>query len=173
MKVKVKKRNEDAVIPSRAYDRDFGYDVVAISEEQIAPNVWKYGIGLAFQIERGHEVIAESESKIKFPNGADLFLDTTVDIRKSPINLSIDFRPRSSVWKTGMVLSNCEGTIDELYRGEVSAIFYHVMPDMERYHIGDKIGQIKLGMAFPMEFVEVDELDDTERGENGYGSSGR
>lgn len=34
MKVKVKKLNEDAVIPSRAYDRDFGYDVVAISEEQ-------------------------------------------------------------------------------------------------------------------------------------------
>ena len=173
MKVKVKKLNEDAVIPSRAYDRDFGYDVVAISEEQIAPNVWKYGIGLAFQIERGHEVIAKSESNIKFPNGADLFLDTTVDIRKSPINLSIDFRPRSSVWKTGMVLSNCVGTIDEGFVSGISAIFYHVMPDMPRYRIGDKIGQIKLGMAFPMEFVEVDELDDTERGENGYGSSGR
>ena len=94
-------------------------------------------------------------------------------MRQSPLNLSIDFRPRSSVWKTGMVLSNCEGTIDELYRGEVFAIFYHVMPDMPRYRIGDKIGQIKLGMAFPIEFVAVDELDDTERGENGYGSSGR
>lgn len=169
MKVKVKKLNEDAVIPSRAYDRDFGYDVVAVSQEEIAPNVWKYGIGLAFQIERDWETILKGQKL------SDFFVDndTKIDMRQSPLNLSIDFRPRSSVWKTGMVLSNCEGTIDELYRGEVSAIFYHVMPDMPRYRTGDKIGQIKLGMAFPMEFVEVDELDDTERGENGYGSSGR
>ena len=169
MKVKVKKLNEDAVIPSRAYDRDFGYDVVAVSQEEIAPNVWKYGIGLAFQIERDWETILKGQKL------SDFFVDndTKIDMRQSPLNLSIDFRPRSSVWKTGMVLSNCEGTIDELYRGEVSAIFYHVMPNMPRYRVGDKIGQIKLGMAFPMEFVEVDELDDTERGENGYGSSGR
>lgn len=169
MKVKVKKLNEDAVIPSRAYDRDFGYDVVAVSEEEIAPNVWKYGIGLAFQIERDWEIMLKGQKL------SDFFVDnnTRIDMRQSPLNLSIDFRPRSSVWKTGMVLSNCEGTIDELYRGEVSAIFYHVLPDMPRYRIGDKIGQLKLGMAFPMEFVEVDELDDTERGENGYGSSGR
>lgn len=169
MKVKVKKLNKDAVIPSRAYDRDFGYDVVAVSEEEIAPNVWKYGIGLAFQIERDWETILKGQKL------SDFFVnnDTKIDMRQSTLNLSIDFRPRSSVWKTGMVLSNCEGTIDELYRGEVSAIFYHVMPDMPRYRIGDKLGQIKLGMAFPMEFVEADELDDTERGENGYGSSGR
>lgn len=172
MKVKVKKLNEDAVIPSRAYDRDFGYDVVAVSEEEIAPNVWKYGIGLAFQIERGLELL-DNGSKENIKGAIICIGPYTIDMKKSKLNLSIDFRPRSSVWKTGMVLSNCEGTIDELYRGEVSAIFYHVMPDMPRYRIGDKIGQLKLGMAFPMKFVEVDELDNTERGENGYGSSGR
>lgn len=169
MKVKVKKLNEEAVIPSRAYDKDFGYDVVAVSEEEIAPNVWKYGIGLAFQIERDWETILKGQQFTNF----HVDNDTRIDMRQSPLNLSIDFRPRSSVWKTGMVLSNCEGTIDELYRGEASAIFYHVLTNMPRYRVGDKIGQIKLGMAFPMEFVEVDELDDTERGENGYGSSGR
>lgn len=172
MKVKVKKLNEDAVIPSRAYDRDFGYDVVAVSEEEIAPNVWKYGIGLAFQIERGLELL-DNGSKENIEGAIICIGPYTIDMKKSKLNLSIDFRPRSSVWKTGMVLSNCEGTIDELYRGEVSAIFYHVMPDMPRYRIGDKIGQLKLGMAFPMKFVEVDELDNTERGENGYGSSRR
>ena len=170
MKVKVKKLNEAAVIPSRAYDKDFGYDVVAISEEKIAPNVWKYGIGLAFQIERGNEILLKN---IGFTGFGEVGYNMEVDLTKSPLSLSIDLRPRSSVYKTGMILSNCEGTIDELYRGEVSAIFYHVMPDMPRYRVGDKIGQIKLGMAFPIEFVAVDELDDTERGENGYGSSGR
>ena len=148
MKVKVMKLNENAVIPFKTYEKDFCYDVVAVSEEEVAPNVWKYGIGLAFQIDRG-----------------DLYaLDT--------VNFSIDLRPRSSVWKTGMVLSNCEGTIDELYRGEVSAVFYHVMPDMPRYRVGDKIGQIKIGTTSPIEFEEVEELSETERGCGGYGSTG-
>lgn len=168
MKVKVKKLHPDAVIPKKAYDSDFCYDVVAVSEEEIAPNVWKYGLGLAFQIERGDEKILEGGIIDEyFTTG-----DTTIDLRKSPINLSIDFRSRSSVWKTGMVLSNCEGTIDENYRGEVCAIFYHVLPNMPRYQVGDRIGQIKIGTAFPIQFMESDTLDDTDRGENGYGSTG-
>lgn len=150
MKVKIKKLSPNAVIPYKTYPSDFCYDVVAVSEEEVAHNVWKYGLGLAFQIEREHEVI-----------------------RKSPVNLSIDFRPRSSVWKTGMVLSNCEGTIDEGYVNEVSAVFYHVMPNMPRYKVGDRIGQIKIGITFPINFVEVDELKETDRGMNGYGSTGR
>lgn len=148
MKVKVKKLNENAVIPFKTYERDFCYDVVAVSEEEVAPNVWKYGIGLAFQIDReslfGHRYL----------------------------NLSIDLRPRSSVWKTGMVFSNCEGTIDELYTGEVFAVFYHVFPNMERYKVGQRIGQIKIGTTMPIEFVVVDELDETERNSGSYGSTG-
>lgn len=148
MKVKVKKLNENAVIPFKTYERDFCYDVVAVSEEEVAPNVWKYGIGLAFQIDRdslfGHRYL----------------------------NLSIDLRPRSSVWKTGMVFSNCEGTIDELYTGEVFAVFYHVFPNMERYKVGQRIGQIKIGTTMPIEFVVVDELSETERNDGGYGSTG-
>lgn len=148
MKVKVKKLNENAVIPFKTYEKDFCYDVVATSEEEVAPNVWKYGIGLAFQIDRD-----------------SLFAHRY-------LNLSIDLRPRSSVWKTGMVFSNCEGTIDELYTGEVFAVFYHVFPNMERYKVGQRIGQIKIGTTMPIEFVVVDELDETERNSGSYGSTG-
>ena len=148
MKVKVKKLNENAVIPFKTYKKDFCYDVVAVSEEEVAPNVWKYGIGLAFQIDR-----------------ESLFWHIY-------LNLSIDLRPRSSVWKTGMVFSNCEGTIDELYTGEVFAVFYHVFPNMERYKVGQRIGQIKIGTTMPLEFVVVDELDETERNSGSYGSTG-
>lgn len=148
MKVKIKKLNENAVIPFKTYDKDFCYDVVATSVEEVAPNVYKYGIGLAFEIDRSDVI------------NPDL------------INAAIDFRPRSSVWKTGMILSNCQGTIDELYRGEVCAVFYHVFPNMKRYTIGQRIGQIKLGITIPCEFVEVDELTPTIRNTNGYGSTG-
>ena len=149
IEVKVKSLQEGAKVPFKTYDDDFCYDVVATSEKEIAPNVWEYGIGLAFEIVRP--------------------VDNNKDIK-----LSIDFRPRSSVWKTGMVLSNCEGTIDETYRGEVKAIFYHVMPNMPRYKIGDKIGQIKLGATLPMKFNLVSDLNmNTDRGEGGFGSTGK
>lgn len=170
MKVKVLRLHKDAVLPKKAYENDFCYDVVAVSEEEVAPNVWKYGLGLAFQIERDLETMIVSTC---YHGGKEKLHCTKMDFGSSPINLSIDFRPRSSVWKTGMVLSNCEGTIDENYTGEVSAVFYHVMPNMPRYKVGDRIGQIKLGFTLPAEFIEVTSLDVTDRGSNGYGSTGK
>lgn len=149
MKVRIKKLNENAVVPFKTYDKDFCYDVVATSVEEVAPNVYKYGIGLAFEIDRSGEIMPDT------------------------INAAIDFRPRSSVWKTGMILSNCQGTIDELYRGEVCAVFYHIMTNMPKYEVGDRIGQIKLGYAEKIQFEEVDKLSSTERGDGGYGSTGK
>lgn len=157
MIVKVKKLHPNAVIPFKTYEDDFCYDCVAVSCEELAPNVYKYRLGLAFQVDR------DKGNPIAMILGA----------HDQPWQLSIDFRPRSSVWKTGMVLSNCEGTIDEIFTGEVSAVFYHVLPNMPKYEVGDKIGQIKLGFTLPMEFIEVDELNSTERNDNGYGSTGK
>lgn len=146
MQVKVKKLNDKAVLPFKAHKSDFCYDVVATSCEEIAPNVYRYGTGLAMQIVR-----EENEDTV----------------------LGITARPRSSVWKTGMVLSNCEGTIDEGYTGEIMAVFYHVMPEMPKYNVGDKIFQIHIDITTPMQFIEVDELSETDRGDGGYGSTGK
>ena len=151
IEVKVKKLHKDAKIPFKKFDRDFCYDVVATSCVEVAPQVYRYGIGLAFEI-------------------ADDGYDEDLD---EGLRLSVDFRPRSSVWKTGMVLSNCEGTIDQLYRGEVSAVFYHVLPNMPKYEVGDRIGQVKIGVTEAIEWQEVAELSDTERGDGGYGSTGK
>lgn len=164
MIVRFKRLHPDAVVPFKKYPEDFCYDVVATSEEEIAPNVWKYGIGLAFEIQgKPEDLVVENEfgkELLRIPQGRDW-------------NVSLDLRPRSSIYKTGMVLSNAVGTVDDLYRGEVSAIFYHVFPDMPRYRVGDRIGQIKLGFTLPIEFEEVDELGRTARGDGGYGSTGR
>lgn len=151
LKIKIKKLHKDAVIPFKKHDDDFCYDVTATSEEEVAKNVWKYGLGIALQIDSYH-----------LDNAA------AVDMLHS-----IDIRPRSSVWKTGMVLSNCEATIDSGYTGEISAVFYHVMPDMPRYKVGDRIGQLKVNATQKVKFVEVDELDETDRGEGAYGSTGK
>lgn len=162
MKVKLKKMDEKAVTPFKKYDTDFCYDMVAVSEEEIAPNVWKYRLGLAMQVERGIEEV------IKVKKHKEYF-----DFLFSEIKLSIDIRPRSSIWKTGMVLSNSTGTVDEDFTGEVSAVFYHVLPNMPRYKVGDRVCQMKIGFTLPIEFEEVDELSKTERSDGSYGSTGK
>lgn len=149
MKIKVKKFTENAVIPFKKYDSDFCYDCVATSVQEIAPNVFKYGLGIALQVER------TLEDKIHYQN------------------VCITLRPRSSVWKTGMVLSNCVGTVDEEYTGEISAVFYKVIPNGEPYKVGERICQMHLSKAEQISFDEVVELENTSRGENGYGSTGR
>lgn len=177
MKVKIKRLHPDAVIPFKKYPSDFCHDVVAVSEEQIAPNVWKYGLGIALQMERGWEPFLKEYLRGCYnPDKGDydkVEANSSIDLRKSPLSLSIDFRPRSSVWRTGMVLSNCEGTIDESYTGEIFAVFYHVLPDMPRYRVGQKIGQIKIGITLPIQFEEVNTLSYTDRGTGSYGSTGR
>jgi dUTP pyrophosphatase len=79
--------------------------------------------------------------------------------------------PRSSVWKTGMLLSNCVGVIDSGYRGEVMAKFH--APKGPLYAEGDRFAQLII-MPYPqIEFEVVEELSETERGEGGYGSTGK
>lgn len=157
MKVKLKKLHQDARLPEKSKEGDLCYDVWAVDEEEIAPNVWRYRLGFSYEIER------------------DYFYALSINLRnlQKDIVISIDTRPRSSVWKTGMVLSNCEGTLDEFYRGEAMAVFYHVMPNMPRYKKGDRVVQVKIGFSVPIEFEWADEIDEnTERGTGGFGSTG-
>lgn len=161
LKVKLKKTNSRTELPVQGKPGDYCYDVWAVTEEEIAPNVWMYGLGFKYEIERPD--LDNSSS--------DFFSKKTV---VDDYNVCISFRPRSSIWRTGMVLSNSIGTLDEFYRGEAKAVFYHVMTDMERYHAGEKIGQICLSVAPTAEFEFVDKIDeDTERGDGGFGSTGK
>lgn len=89
-----------------------------------------------------------------------------------PENTQMDLRPRSSIYKTGLILSNCIGTGDEGYRGEYKAFFYHVIPSLPPYEVGDRIIQIQLRSREDMILEEVAELSDSERGSGGFGSSG-
>lgn len=169
MRVYVKKLVPEARIPEKANENDFCYDVWAVSEEEVSPGVWKYGLGLAFQIDKEESLLAIQEHIVS-TNG--VHMSENHFINTDSFTLDIDLRPRSSIYKTGMILSNCEATIDEGYRGEVAAIFYHVKPELPRYKVGDKLGQIKIGITFPIEFEEKNELDESTRGKNGFGSSG-
>ena len=147
MEVKIKRLIDTAVIPSYAHDTDAGLDLVATSYEyknDIRCHV--YGTGLAIEIPEGYVGL--------------LF-------------------PRSSNRKTESYLTNHVGVVDSGYRGEIMFSFKtrdYNKEDIQQlrkpYEVGDKIGQLII-MPYPkIKFVEVDKLSDSDRGENGHGSTG-
>ena len=160
IKVKIKKTRPDAVIPRYAKEGDAGLDLTATSMYYDEYGNICYGTGLAFEIPEGY--------------------------------VGLIF-PRSSICKEQLLLSNAVGVIDSSYRGEESFKFKPsialdnrqcVKADAEKlwsiavrqndiYKVGDRIGQMII-MPYPsVEFEEVEELSETERGEGGYGSSGK
>lgn len=151
MKVKIKKLDNKAVIPHYAKNGDAGMDLTAISMSYDEYGNICYGTGLAFEIPQGY--------------------------------VGLVF-PRSSCSKKQLLLSHAVGVIDSGYRGEVTFKFkpslaldvWQCVTDRRLYgvyEIGERIAQIVI-MPYPhIEFEQVDELSETERGIGSYGSTGK
>jgi dUTP pyrophosphatase len=151
MQVRVKKLHPDAVIPSYAKAGDAGMDMVAVDSTISKDGLYvEYATGIAVEIPEGHVGL--------------LF-------------------PRSSVSKTTMVLSNHVGVIDSGYRGEIKFRFkdLNMQQDFDGtwycdetvYEVGNKIGQLVI-LPYPqIELVEATDLSDSDRGDGGFGSSGK
>ena len=158
MQIRYKKLHPDARPPYRASNGAAGFDLTATTRTYDAEHAaWIYGTGLSLEIPAGYVGL--------------LF-------------------PRSSVYRTPLILANCVGVIDADFRGEVKAIFRDVHPVLrtgtgsqttadedaptaEHYEVGERIAQLILLPLPDIAFVESEELSQTERGEHGYGSTGR
>lgn len=82
--------------------------------------------------------------------------------------------PRSSIRKYELSLSNAVGVVDSGYRGELQATFNKTNGFYsKKYEAGDRIAQLVVLPYPPIEPEEVDELSETERGDGGFGSSGK
>ncbi len=86
-----------------------------------------------------------------------------MEIPKGYVGLTF---PRSSVSNTGLIKANSVGVIDSGYRGEFKAI-----PNTKWYEVGDRVAQLIIIPYPKVEFEEVEELSETERGTGGYGST--
>lgn len=80
--------------------------------------------------------------------------------------------PRSSSYKHACILANCVGVIDNDYRGTIQFVYYKTDKSIEDYDLKERIGQIVFIKVDEIELEEVAELDETERGEGGFGSTG-
>ena len=81
--------------------------------------------------------------------------------------------PRSSVYKVQLSLANSVGVIDSGYRGEVMFKYRIVQPHIRRFSVGERIGQMII-LPYPeIAFTEAQSLEESERAEGGFGSTGQ
>lgn len=90
-----------------------------------------------------------------------------------PLGYEVQIRPRSGLaLKHGVGLVNSPGTIDSDYRGEVGIIMTNWGPEPFAIKRGDRIAQMIISRVFQADLVETDDLDDTSRGQGGFGHTG-
>lgn len=90
-----------------------------------------------------------------------------------PIGFEAQVRPRSGLAiKHGITVLNTPGTIDADYRGEIGVILINFSKENFIINDGDRIAQLVIAKHEQAEFIEVEELDETERGDGAYGHSG-
>jgi dUTP pyrophosphatase len=90
-----------------------------------------------------------------------------------PVGYEAQIRPRSGLAiKKGITLLNTPGTIDADYRGEIKIILANISNDEFVVNDGERIAQMVIAQHEQAEWIEVEELEKTERGAGGFGSTG-
>jgi dUTP pyrophosphatase len=91
-----------------------------------------------------------------------------------PPGYEMQVRPRSGLAaKHAVTVLNAPGTIDADYRGELKVLLINHGPEPFEIQRAERIAQIIIAPVSTAEFVEVEELSDTERGAGGFGSTGK
>jgi dUTP pyrophosphatase len=143
MKIQIRRLSPDAVLPAPQHPGDAGGDLIAIEECLLAP---------------GARALVPTGLSVAIPHGYAGFVV-----------------PRSGLAsRHGVTCANAPGLIDAGYRGEIKVALVNLDPH-ESYVVraGDRIAQLVILATPDIDFEEVSELPDSQRGEGGFGSTGR
>jgi dUTP pyrophosphatase len=139
----VAKLTDDAVIPTRAHEGDAGLDLYAAETARLGPGE-RLSVGTGLAVE-------------------------------IPAGYAGQVMPRSGLAKRhGIALVNSPGLIDAGFRGEIRVLLLNTDPtETFKVEPGDRIAQLVISPVAPVRPVEAASLSGSERGEGGFGSSGR
>jgi len=120
----------------------------------------------------GADIRADIEADIVIKPSSSAMIPTGIYIQL-PEGFEAQIRPRSGLAaKKAVTVLNSPGTIDSDYRGEVKIILINHGKDDFCISSGDRIAQMIIAPVVQADFIEVDSLDDSDRGEGGFGSTG-
>lgn len=144
MKINIKKLNENAIIPTRGSEGAAGMDLYACTSSPIV-------------IMPHNTVKVGTGLAIEIPDGY----------------FGAIFARSGLATKQGLRPSNCVGVCDSDYRGEYIVALHNDTNEPQTINPMERIAQLVIMPYLSVEFNEVDELDDTERGSGGFGSTGK
>ncbi len=135
---------EGLPLPSRATSESAGYDLCAAVQ---------------------HDLVLAPGDRVLVPTGYRIAI---------PPGYEGQIRPRSGLALShGILVPNAPGTIDSDYRGELRVILLNAGEKSHSIRRGDRIAQLVIAPVTTAEFCECDQLESTDRGERGFGHSGR
>ena len=120
----------------------------------------------------GMDLSADIDAEVEL-KPLERFLFSTGIAISLPKDLEAQIRPRSGLAiKNGITLLNTPGTVDSDYRGEIKVILVNISNDKYTIKPGDRIAQMVLSQFVQGQFELVENLDETDRGSSGFGSTG-
>ena len=152
MKINIKKLRETAKIPTRGSDSAAGYDLYAdIVDENVPYKIMTATI-------HSHETLKVGTGiALEIPEGY----------------FGAIFARSGLATRQGLRLANCLGVLDSDFRGEVIVALHNDSSTPQAFSNHDRIAQLVILPYLPIEFNEVDELNQTGRGEGGFGHTGK
>ncbi len=145
MQLQVKRVRENAILPTRATDGSAGMDLYAAVESPIT---------------------VQPGERVRIPTGIAIGLP-------SRDTVALIFARSGLAVKYGLTLSNCVGVIDSDYRGELQVGLIHQGDMPYVIEAGERIAQLVIMPVLVPELCETDALEETARGDGGFGSTGR
>lgn len=143
-KVKFKKLNERAIVPTNGSEKAAGWDLYAC-------------VNVAEIIGRGETVKIGTGIAIAIPDGY----------------FGAIFARSGLATNEGLRPANCVGVVDSDYRGEIIVALHNDSDLAKMVGDGERIAQLVVMPYLPIDLYEVDELDETKRGTGGFGSTGK
>lgn len=166
MKLKVKRKHDDITLPSYQTEGSAGFDLTGVSFLKLYSSDKEINL---------KEVMTQQQKNgvITLRPGERVLIGTGLHVAV-PQGYELQIRSRSSyALKKGLLVANSPGTIDSDYRGEIGVILINTTHVLLEVKLGERIAQAVLNKIEQANFELVKELDDTDRGEGGFGSTGK
>lgn len=147
MEVRIKKLNDTAIIPTLGSVEAAGCDIYAN--------------------------LVEDAGSVTIGPGATHFIKTGIAMEVPKQYAGLIYARSGLASKRGLRPANCVGVIDSDYRGEIMVALHNDSDVPQTINHGERIAQMVITPYIRPEFVETDDLTDTERGEGGFGHTGK
>lgn len=144
MEINIKLLDNRASVPTNGSEKAAGYDLKAVTET----------------------------GATRIPVGETAMIGTGICMEIPDGYFGAIFARSGLASKRGLRPANCVGVIDSDYRGEIKVALHNDSSTCQSIHDGDRVAQLVILPYLPVVFKEVEDLNETERGEGGFGSTG-